>query len=225
MPTPGHSTGEEGFSVVELLVAISLFAVVSAAVASGLIGGFRSSALVTQRTTAMSELQVTVERVAREIRAAAPVQLATAGGNRSLHVRRFRPGSCARVTYRVEGSELAQYTQPLSPAPSPPGTVFNEFACTSPAVTDPPPAGALRQVLVRDLAPGTAFVYRRAVGTPLCPDLQAAGCVMDFSATDASRPQEADIRTVELTVRRNVPRSGAVQVQTRILLRNQKVNP
>lgn len=203
---------EDGATLVELLVVIGLLGVVTSGLTSGIIGGFRATALVQQRTQAMSDLQVSVERVGRELRAAAPVQLVTTGANRSIHVRAFRPGSCVRITYRVEGTELAQYTQTLSPQRPPSGTPLNA-ACTTPAAVEPPPSTAVRRVLVHNLASGTSFVYRRADGS-----------VMDFSVIGAGRPLESDIRTIELTVRRNVPRSPALQVQTTVVVRNQAVS-
>ncbi|HVM13826.1 MAG TPA: type II secretion system protein [Egibacteraceae bacterium] len=206
---PRHR-GEDGISLVELIVVVALLMVTGSIFASGLVGGFRASGLAQARMEAMSDLQVGVQRMTRDIRAAAPVQLVTVGANRSIHVRVFKAGSCRRVTYRIEGSELAQYTQPLTPAPAP-GVPPNPVACVSPVVVNPPAATATRRVLVRDLAADTRFTYRRA-----------GGAVMDFSLTGASRPLERDIRTVRVTVRRNVRRGGVVEVETDVLLRNQR---
>lgn len=206
---PRHR-GEDGFSLVELVVVMGLLMVVGTVFVSGLVGGFRASSLVRARMEAMSDLQVGVQRMTREIRAAAPVQLVTVGANRSIHVRVFKAGGCVRVTYRIEGNELAQYTQPLTPALAD-GVAPNALACISPGVADPPPGTATRRVLVRDLAADTRFTYQRA-----------GGAAMDFSLTGASRPLERDIRTVRVTVRRNVRRGGVVEVDTTVLLRNQR---
>lgn len=202
--------GEDGISLVELLVVMSLLTVVGGMVVSGLVAGLRTEGLVQERTEALGQLQVSVQRMTRDIRAAAPVQLVTVGANPSIHVRVFKAGSCARVTYRVEGSELAQYNQPLTPEPPADGMPSNPQACVSPAAVDPPPGTATRRVLVRALAPGTGFTYRGS-----------GGALMDFSLTGASRPVERDIRTVEVTVRRTVRGGGVVEVATTVLLRNQ----
>lgn len=202
---------EDGISLVELLVVMSLLTVVGGIVGSGLIAGLRSSGLVQARTEAMSELQIGVQRMTRDLRAAAPVQLVRVGDTPSIHVRVFKSGSCERVAYRIEGSELAQYTQSLTPVPAADGDPPNPLACASPDPVDPPPATATRRVLIRDLAPGTGFSYRRASGT-----------VMDFSLTGASRPLEDEIATVGLTIHRNVARGGVVDVATTVLLRNQR---
>lgn len=204
--------GEDGLSLAELLVVMSLLTVVGGIVVTGLVGGLRASALVQARTEALSELQVGVQRMTRDLRAAAPVQLVTVGANPSIHVRVFRSDGCARVTYRLEGSELAQYTQPLTPAPPADDQPPNPAACVSPAAADPPPGTATRRVLVHGLAPATGFTYRRASGT-----------LMDFSLTGADRPLERDIRTVEVTVARTVAGGGVVHVTTTVLLRNQGV--
>lgn len=209
---PGSSRrGEDGVSLVELLVVMSLLTVVGGIVGSGVVAALRSSGLVQARTAAMSELQVGVQRMTRDLRAAAPVQMVTVGANPSVHVRVFKSGSCTRVAYRVEGSELAQYTQPLTPLPNADGTPPNPLACASPGVVNPPAATATRRVLVGDLAPGTGFTYRRV-----------GGALMDFSLTGGSRPLEADIATVGVTVRRNLVRGGVVDVATTVLLRNQR---
>lgn len=205
--------GEDGISLVELIVVMALLLVVGGIFVSGLVGGFRASGLVEARRDAMSELQIGVQRMTRDVRAAAPAQLVTVGANPSIHVRVFKPGTCARVTYRIEGDELAQYAQPLTPAPEE-GVPPNPIACASPAPVDPPSGTATRRVLLQDLAPGTGFAYRRA-----------GGALMDFTLTGASRPLESDIHTVEVTLRRTVRGSGIVELDTTVLLRNQRVSP
>lgn len=205
--------GEDGFSVVELVVVMSLLVVVGGIVVTGLVAAFGATGLVQGRTQAMSDLQVGVQRMTRDLRAAAPVQLVTVGAIPSIHVRVFKTGSCARVTYRIEGSELAQYTQPLTPALAD-GVAPNPVACVSPGVADPPPSTATRRVLVRDLAAGTGFIYRRP-----------GGALMDFALTGASRPLEREIATIGVTVRRTVRRGGVVEVDTTVLLRNQRGTP
>lgn len=202
--------GEDGITLVELIVVIGLLAVVGSVFVSGVAGGFRASSLVQARQEAMSELQVSVQRMTRDLRAAAPAQLVTVGANPSISVRVFKAGSCRRVTYRVEGDQLAQYTQALTPSPAA-GQPPDSLACASPGVVSPPPDTATRRVLVRDLAAGSGFTYRRA-----------GGALMDFSLTGASRPLESDIVTVEVTVRRDVRRAGVVEVATTVLLRNQR---
>ena len=68
-----HHRGEQGFSLVELLVVLVLTGVVGGVVANGVIQGMQASQRADARIQALSELQRGIERVGRELRAADPL--------------------------------------------------------------------------------------------------------------------------------------------------------
>ncbi|MGI8575655.1 MAG: PulJ/GspJ family protein [Egibacteraceae bacterium] len=70
-----HRLGaEEGFSLIELLVVIVLMSVVGGMVTQGIVTGMRTTRKATARVEAVAELQRTLARTTREIRAACPVR-------------------------------------------------------------------------------------------------------------------------------------------------------
>lgn len=71
-----------GFSLVELLVVIVLLGVASTIVMVTLKSGFRSTTLVQGETESSAELQKSVERIARELRVADPLEAAVPTQNR-----------------------------------------------------------------------------------------------------------------------------------------------
>lgn len=199
---------DRGFSLVELLVVITLLAVVGTIVAVTLRSGFRSTTLVQQETDASAELQRSIERVARELRVADPFEDAVQAQNR-LQVRIFRDGVCSRYIYREESGELVQYTQtPLLPAPPPAGSPAVEGSCaTAPPATL---AGLPRTVLIRDLTPATTvFRYFAKNGTELVfPGAQAR-----------------DVAQIAVTLTRPGGKDTPVTVSTRVDLRNKQEAP
>lgn len=211
-PRPGRGlvAREAGVTVVELLVVVLLLSVVGGTVTTTLVGGMRTSRVLQERTEALSQLELTAGRAARQLRAAAPVEQVAMGPNEAVQIRTFSQGTCSRYTYRVEGAQLVQYQEVLSPAPPPEGAFPDPSACASPAPVLPPPAAANRRVLIDGLAPGQVFVYRRA----------ADNAVMDFTTTPL--PSEQDIGSITMTLRREIRDGGTVEVATDILLRNQR---
>jgi prepilin-type N-terminal cleavage/methylation domain-containing protein len=70
---------EQGFSLVELLVVIILFGVISALVSASIIRALQSQQESTSRGTALSELKTAVARIGREVRGATDVLTAQDG--------------------------------------------------------------------------------------------------------------------------------------------------
>lgn len=202
------SEGDAGFSLVELLVVIALLAVVGAIVATTLKSGFRSTTLVQRETESSAELQRSVERIARELRVADPLEAAVPSQNR-VQIRVFRDGVCFRHIYLEESGQLVQYTQsPLLPAPPPPGAPSDDTACATAAPATV--TGLPRTVLIRDLTAGTAvFRYYDRDGAEL--------------AFPGALPR--DVAQVEITLRRPGGKSTPVSVTTRVDLRNKQEAP
>lgn len=75
-PDP-RSTGEEGFSLVELLVVMLVMSIVSAIVMAAMVSYTRSTAAAEARTRALSDVRLAVETISRDLRAANPIDAVT----------------------------------------------------------------------------------------------------------------------------------------------------
>ena len=209
--------GDAGITLAETLVMITLLSVVGAVTMNGIVNSLRQTATVQDQATTSSKLQVAIERVARELRAADPVEANTASAT-GVQVRIFRKGQCRRYIYRVEANgtrnDLVQYLQQLTPNPPASGVASLSPYCTAPAVTTPTSAAlpaavvATRQVVLQRLSSAAVFQYVHVDGT-----------VMDFSA--AARPQERYIGSIVITAERSASgRSKRLSTTTTVKLRN-----
>lgn len=91
--------GEQGYSLIELLVVIVLFGIVGGFVTASIITGLRTTQRTEARTYALTDIQKGLERVGRELRAANPIDLDSAGDFAdSLGATVIRDGH--RVVYR-----------------------------------------------------------------------------------------------------------------------------
>ncbi len=96
--------GEDGVTLVELLTAMTVSAVVLALVTGTVVNALRSQRRQTQQVAALNEAKMAFERVTRDIRRADPVQ-GVALDRITLDVR--PPGTAARtVTYERVGGSL-----------------------------------------------------------------------------------------------------------------------
>lgn len=101
---------ESGFALVELLVAIVIAGVVGGVVLTSLVSGMRASSDAQDRIDAFNELQVALERMSRELRAADPIEIATGD---EVRVRTFRDGACTEYTFTRTGTSLDVTRRPL----------------------------------------------------------------------------------------------------------------
>lgn len=198
---------DSGMTLIELLVVMLLIGAIGTVFATGVIGGTKAGKGVADRSEASAQLQIAAERIAREIRVADPVEIGTASGT-GLQARVYRNGVCTRYIYRVVGTQLVQYTQgPLTPAPLAVGSPTLNDTCTTPAATEPPPAALPSRVMVTDLAPGTVFSYFDRTSAPI-----------NFAVSP--RPSEKLIAAVEIRLVQTNAARGALQVSTRVAIRN-----
>lgn len=72
-----EATGEEGFSLVELLVVMLVMSIVSAIVMAAMVSYTRSTAAAEARTRALSDTRRAVETITRDLRAANPIDAVT----------------------------------------------------------------------------------------------------------------------------------------------------
>lgn len=129
---------QDGLTLVELLVVLLLVSVIGSIVAGGVIRGMRAEAHAQSRIEAFEQMQIAMERVSRDVRAASP--LIEAEDDR-IQLELTRDGTCFRFTYEVDDDALLVVEERLADD------------CETPT------ASSVR-VLVPELEPGsTVFVY------------------------------------------------------------------
>lgn len=133
----GRLQGEDGVTLVELLVAITLSSVIMAVVAGTVVSALRSQHRQTAQVAALNEAKLAFERVTRDIRGADPLQ--DAGPDRISLDLRLADDTVRTVTYeRASGATSLTATE----------------------------AATGSRTLVRDLVPGQpVFLFHLADGS------------------------------------------------------------
>lgn len=182
-----------GFTLVELLVTITLLSVVGAVTVTGLVRSFAAVDTAEQRIEAFSELQITLERTARELRAADPILPGFTQTQASMHVR--RNGVCTRFDLGLSGGVLT----------------LGRAVSTDDCVTF---AAATTQVLATDVSGTTDDrVFGPGVGSAMLAYADADGNV----TTDAIA-----VRTIRFSLQRQIPDQPTVVVSTVVNVRNNR---
>lgn len=204
---------DDGFTLVELLVVIAIMAVIGGVVTASLVGGWRSSETADARIEALTESQVAMQRMSREIRASNAQDLT--GGALVVaevdwlvaDVRRGEDRTRYQWWAEDTGEDLVAICQAIDDVDlhSPPGPPTERPACDD--------------VLLRDLTPDTPifqYLATSAEGEEEC----LAGCGEEEAVSSEDLPR---VEEVELTVRRPVRSRDApddIEVATRLTLRN-----
>ena len=98
-----------GFTLVELLVVMLLLGIVGGVVGSAFVSGLRSSSATTARTVALHELEMALQRMTRDLRAADPLVLSESGDfDSQLGARIDRDGTRSDVSYEIQLSDGVQ---------------------------------------------------------------------------------------------------------------------
>lgn len=98
-------SGDEGISLVEVLVGMSLMALVGTLVLSTVTSGLRTQRTMTDRASGMADLRTAAQRLSKDVREADPLLLAQ---EQALAVRQAVAGGHRDVTWRVIGTELVK---------------------------------------------------------------------------------------------------------------------
>jgi type II secretory pathway pseudopilin PulG len=92
---------ESGATLVELLVVMLIFGVIGGVVLTSTVAGFNSAAATNARIDALQELEIAMQRVTRDLRAADPLELVAGEYDTALGASILRDGSRASVRYRL----------------------------------------------------------------------------------------------------------------------------
>lgn len=105
-------SSQRGMSLVEVVVAVSLFGAVISVVGPVLISAFRATGVVQNESRAIDEIRIAVARIDRELRSAECISSPASGqlGSTLTFRTRAGTGSAYDVTYAVSGGGLVRTT-------------------------------------------------------------------------------------------------------------------
>lgn len=204
---------EEGVGLVELLVAIFLMAIVGSVVVSGLVAGYRAQVFAQDRVDALTELQKTVQNIARDMRVADSRDVSRGPFRRAASTQIvfdvYRDGQRTELTLTVSGPD-ADGEYRIDEA----RRVWNLPVDMS---TNPAPATTSTRPLALGLAAPT---------TPVFTFFDATGAAMPLSSgavAAADLPRLAEVRMVVAAVTQ--AGDPPITVETTVTLRNVPANP
>lgn len=210
-----HRDGQEGITLVELLVTMVIMGILGAMVVASSVTAHKASGRTSDRLQSVGEARIAVNAIARSMRAAVRATstdpLLRTAGPREIEYLEDVAGqdSPDLVRIHVDGGELASQRW-TADAGSGPAWTF----------TGAPRERALLAHIPDDL---DVFTYRDldacSVGGP-CPDLDAEATSNGLSAGDRD-----DVDLVELDVAARAPRVDPFGLRTEIVLRNQGFVP
>jgi prepilin-type N-terminal cleavage/methylation domain-containing protein len=175
---------EGGFSLVELLVVMALMLIVGSVVVNGLVSGLRATERGQARVEALTELGRAMERMARDLRFADPIDSASPT-QAVVNVLRDAGGTLDRhhVTYAVSAGTITETRAVYSP---------------STAVT---PTTTTSTTMIEDLDPAvTVFAFAKADGQPWVPGTDPVTDLAEISVELTRQLPDQDPITVETSV-------------------------
>ena len=205
---------ERGVSLIELLVVVVLMSAIGGVVTTSLVKGMQVSASTQSRFDALADLQKSVDRMTRELRAAAPLAVGGApvlvAEPHRVAVYSFRTddttatptafGERRRFTYRYCPTQQTLLARVEGPTPAPSGAVPG-LSC-----------GASTSILISDVANGA---YDPAVAG------SAVFTYYDSNGTLLPQPVVlASVQRIRVVVTRALPNQDPITVETMVRLRN-----
>jgi prepilin-type N-terminal cleavage/methylation domain-containing protein len=175
---------EGGFSLVELLVVMALMLLVGSVVVNGLVSGLRATERGQARVEALTELGRAMERMARDLRFADPIDSASPT-QAVVNVLRDAGGALERhhVTYAVSAGTVTETRAVYSP---------------STAVT---PTTTTSTTMIEDLDPAvTVFAFAKADGQPWVSGTDPVTDLAEISVQLTRQLPDQDPITVETSV-------------------------
>lgn len=195
--------GEAGTSLVEMLVAITLFTIIGGIVSGALIQGMQSTRRTQERVYALAELQKGTERMGRELRAGVPQEVIGGLGPFAATVDVLRQGQRFRYRYQVVDAGLGPTGQPVGRLDVT-VSVFNPPSSTT-------AASSTTTTLLRDL-----------VNRPSDAATAPFRYFREGSATPETSPALplATIDRADIALSRRLPEQPPIDLQSSLTLRN-----
>lgn len=106
MPMTHRRGAQEGYSLIELLVVMVIFGIVGTIIVGSLARGAQADREAQARIEAFEDMQIALERVSRNVRAASMPLLEADPVNERLQLRLLRDGICSQFTYWVDADAL-----------------------------------------------------------------------------------------------------------------------
>jgi prepilin-type N-terminal cleavage/methylation domain-containing protein len=199
-----------GFTLVELLVVMVLLGIIGGIVVNAVSSGLRSASRTTARTMALHDIEVALQRVGRELRAADPLYLTSGpdyGNHVGAEVMRDRKVHIVRFGIEVGDDGVQLLVQDT--------TTFDldEFM-TDPDAT---PIEQPRRALVTDIDNGDEPVFRyfRTDGVEITCEVGVDGATKSDCDDRYAEASQIAIRLI-----RAVPGQNPIRAETRVNVRN-----
>lgn len=195
------ASDESGFSLVELMVVVLVFGVLSAVVGATLINAMGGTRRTQERTYRSADVQKTLELISKDVRVAIPI---TSASPNDLSVEVYRNGTCTQRRWYLDvGTKTLVETS------------RNYAASTSCLTAAGAPGGATSRVLLRDV--------QNSVADPLFTFyvLTPAGLRQEVTALPVAAATLPKVRGVVAEIRVAGPEnSRPVNMTTSVELRN-----
>ena len=202
----GDARGDAGFTLVELLVVTVLLGIVGSITVAGLVRAFDSSRQTSARTHAIHELELSLQQVGRELRAADPLFI-TADGDypRRVAAEVVRDRQVRIVRYQVAESDDENEFQLMQE------TTWYDLDDYADEDVETDPLESDSVLVTRlDNADGDVFGYYRSDGTVI-------DCDSDSSACQQAHANAAQIR---IRFERTLDDGDPIRAETRVNVRS-----
>ncbi|MDQ1697058.1 MAG: hypothetical protein QOJ03_2411 [Frankiaceae bacterium] len=111
MSVTRRAKADSGFSLIELLIVVTLLGTVGGIIGTAMISGMRTTRQLQNRATSADDVQQLLERMARDIRVADPIRAASAN---SITVDLYRGNTCLRQQWTVTSGSVVSTAKTYS---------------------------------------------------------------------------------------------------------------
>jgi prepilin-type N-terminal cleavage/methylation domain-containing protein len=201
---------EEGFTLVELLVVVVLLGIVGGVVTNGIVTAMKSARATSVRTMALHDIEVALQRVGRDLRAADPLYLTDGsdyGQRLGAEVVRDRTVQVVRYSIATGDDGILRLVQDT--------TLFDLDAYLDDP--DAEPVEQPRRTLVTAIDNGSepVFTYYGADGVLIDCEVGVAGATKSTCDDRYAEASQLGIRLV-----REVAGQQPIRAETRVTVRN-----